>query len=253
MNTNQEQTISSLEIAQVTGKLHKNVMRDIKTTLEEAEIGGLSFERTYTDSQGKQRPCYHLPRFECDLVVSGYSVPYRASIIKKWYELEAQIAQPQQPVLPQTYKEALIALVDAEEEREQLTISLAVSDTKVKHLEYVQDKILPDAILANTLLAKNIDTTIKGLSKTLSENYGKYIGPVKLNKYLRDEGYLITSGTYKNYPIQRFVNQGLFVYKYNTGTQVAFITRKGLQKLIPLILEHFDRTDTLVAQLTQVA
>jgi len=57
----------------LTGKEHKHVMRDIRGTLEEAGIAESKFGRTYLDAQNKERPCYHLPRFECDLVVSGYS------------------------------------------------------------------------------------------------------------------------------------------------------------------------------------
>ena len=102
-------TISSLEIAQLTGKNHNDVMRDVRKTLADAEIGESKFAFTYTDSQNKSRPCYNLPRFECDLVVSGYSVKYRAAIIKRWHELEAN----QAPALPQTMAEALRLAADS--------------------------------------------------------------------------------------------------------------------------------------------
>jgi len=85
-------TMSSLEIAELTGKEHKHVMRDIRSTLEEAGIPESKFGRTYHDAQNKERTCYHLPRFECDLVVSGYSVKYRAAIIRRWHDLEEQAA-----------------------------------------------------------------------------------------------------------------------------------------------------------------
>lgn len=87
-------TISSVEIAELTGKNHADVMRDIRKTLGEAKIGLSRFASSYKNSQNKQQPCYQLPRFECDLVVSGYSVPYRAMIIRRWHELEAEKAKP---------------------------------------------------------------------------------------------------------------------------------------------------------------
>jgi len=112
-------TMSSLEIAEVTGKELRNVMRDIRTVLTEAGIGALKLERTYLDAQNNQRPCYHLPRFECDLVVSGYSVRYRAAIIRRWHELEAKEAAPVQPAVPRTYPEALRLAADCAERIEE--------------------------------------------------------------------------------------------------------------------------------------
>ena len=87
-------TISSQEIAALTGKRHDNVVADIKKTLGEAGITALNFQASYKDASGKKNICYQLPRFECDLVVSGYSFPYRAMIIRRWHELEAEKAKP---------------------------------------------------------------------------------------------------------------------------------------------------------------
>ena len=49
-------TMSSVEIAELTGKEHKNVLRDIRKMLEELELGELSFERSYLSAQNKQMP-----------------------------------------------------------------------------------------------------------------------------------------------------------------------------------------------------
>jgi phage antirepressor YoqD-like protein len=71
-------------------------MRDIKSILEQAEIGVLKFEGSYLSKQGKELPCFNLPRRECDIVVSGYSVKYRMAIIDRWLELEAKQVDPMQ-------------------------------------------------------------------------------------------------------------------------------------------------------------
>jgi phage regulator Rha-like protein len=89
LSTETEQTMSSLEISKLTEKEHRNVMRDIKSVLEEAGIDLLKFEQVYKAGNGQMQPCYNLPRRECDLVVSGYSVKYRLAIIDRWHELEA--------------------------------------------------------------------------------------------------------------------------------------------------------------------
>ncbi|WP_375674901.1 Rha family transcriptional regulator [Bartonella sp. AP9QHHD] len=107
------QTMSSVEIAELCDKQHKNVMRDIKKMLEElypestapkfgvSDFSELKFEpakflSTYVDEQGKPRPCYNLPKRECLILVSGYSTTLRAKIIDRWQELEKQVSTPQQ-------------------------------------------------------------------------------------------------------------------------------------------------------------
>lgn len=86
--------MSSLEIAERTGKRHDNVMADIRSMLRalkvlgEASGGALSFQGTYQTAQGKDAVCFNLPKRECLILVSGYSVELRAAIIDRWQELE---------------------------------------------------------------------------------------------------------------------------------------------------------------------
>ncbi|GAA4667302.1 phage regulatory protein/antirepressor Ant [Bartonella pachyuromydis] len=90
--------MSSVEIAELCGKQHKHVMRDIKKMLEEIsepKFGPAKFLSTYIDEQGKPRPCYNLPKRECLILVSGYSTALRAKIIDRWQELEKQITPAQ--------------------------------------------------------------------------------------------------------------------------------------------------------------
>ena len=82
--TNKPIAMSSLEIAELTGKDHKNVLNDIRRILEEVEIDRLRFESIFLDSYKRQQVCFNLPRLECDLVVSGYSTKYRLAIIDRW-------------------------------------------------------------------------------------------------------------------------------------------------------------------------
>lgn len=92
--TNGIATMSSLEIAALTGKRHDDVLKDIRRILADAEIGLGQFSESYLNAQNKQQPCYLLPKLECDLVISGYSVKYRLKIIKRWHELEAKATTP---------------------------------------------------------------------------------------------------------------------------------------------------------------
>ncbi len=89
-------SMNTVEIAEQTGKEHRNVIRDTKKMLAElyGEGGALKFERTYVDTQNKQRPCYALPKNEVLTLVSGYSTPLRFKIIRRWDELENRQTPP---------------------------------------------------------------------------------------------------------------------------------------------------------------
>ena len=76
-------------LAELTGKRHDNVLKDIRKILDDLEIDVLKFEAVYLGGNGQERPCFNLPRLECDLVVSGYSAKYRLAIIDRWQELGA--------------------------------------------------------------------------------------------------------------------------------------------------------------------
>ena len=111
--------MDSREIAQLTGKRHDHVCRDILRMLEELEIPAPKFGAGYLDAQNQRRRCFVLPKRECLILATGYSTVLRAKIIDRWAELEAaeQARQRQAPVqptrkIPQTYADALQLAAD---------------------------------------------------------------------------------------------------------------------------------------------
>lgn len=85
-------TMTSLEIAELTGKRHDNVMADIRKMLVElyAEGGVLKFQDTQRNPQnGQEYPVFRLPRREVEILVTGYSITLRAKVIDRLRELEA--------------------------------------------------------------------------------------------------------------------------------------------------------------------
>lgn len=84
-------TMSTVEIAELTGKRHDNVLRDARKMLEElGELASLKFEASYKDASGKTNSCLNLPKRETLILVSGYSVELRARIIDRWQQLEEE-------------------------------------------------------------------------------------------------------------------------------------------------------------------
>lgn len=96
--------MSSVAIAQVTGKRHRDVLRDIRALLEQG-VNERNFAPVeYTDAKGEKRPCYQLSRKGCLILASGYNALLREKIIDRLEELELA----RQKTLP---SEAFAALV----------------------------------------------------------------------------------------------------------------------------------------------
>jgi hypothetical protein len=89
-----EQTMTSLEIAELTGKQHKHVMTDIRNMLEALEIHSAEFSAQYKDSTGRSLPCFELNRYYTEVLVTGYDVKRRAAVIKRWHDLETGAVRP---------------------------------------------------------------------------------------------------------------------------------------------------------------
>ncbi len=80
--------MSSREIANVTGKRHDNVKRDIVAMLKDLKVDALSFEDIYLDGRNREQVQYLLDREHTDCLLTGYSAPMRMKVIRRWRELE---------------------------------------------------------------------------------------------------------------------------------------------------------------------
>lgn len=116
--TNKPVTMSSLEIAELTGKRHDNVRRDIENMASELS---LSFEEKVTPTGGRPTKAYLLQRREVEILLTGYSIPLRAKVIDRLHELEDQ-AKDSSIRVPQSLPEALRLAAELAERNELLAL-----------------------------------------------------------------------------------------------------------------------------------
>lgn len=101
LNTMNELTIDSREVAEMTGKEHKNLMRDIRSYVKVLEdsstLSSHNFfiESTYINSQNKEKPCYLLTRKGCDMIANKMAgekgILFTATYVTKFEEMEQQM------------------------------------------------------------------------------------------------------------------------------------------------------------------
>ncbi len=72
MDMAKELCMVSLQIAEQTGREHKNVTRDIKDMLKGLELDTLKFEHIYLDSMNRKQDMFILPEREAMILASGY-------------------------------------------------------------------------------------------------------------------------------------------------------------------------------------
>lgn len=104
--------MSSREIANVTGKRHNNVKRDIAAMLKELKLDVLSFEHIYLDGQNREQVEYMLDREHTDCLLTGYSAPMRMKVIRRWRELEQQHGAREQVMLNGTKVVGELAILE---------------------------------------------------------------------------------------------------------------------------------------------
>ena len=160
-------TMSSREIAELCGKEHRHVCRDIDNLNETYEKMGLPKvgQGYYTtpNTGNQQYREYLLTKEQTIDLITGYRADLRIRINRRWQELE----QATTPRLPQTYLEALRALADEVEAHEHTQQQLAIAEPKVQYF----DKLVERNLLTNfTTTAKEFGVKRKDFVAYLLDN-----------------------------------------------------------------------------------
>lgn len=173
--------MSSLEIAELTGKRHDAILRDIRNLLKQGVSHHNFVETSYKQPQPrggyKELPCFGLTKKGCLILASGYDAVLREKIIDRWESLEMEKRKPQ---TPKNYLEALKALVSSEEEKERLAlevqqkqITIELQEKEIKEsapkINYYDNHLQSVNTLTSTQVAKQIGMDAEKLHRKMKE------------------------------------------------------------------------------------
>ncbi len=107
MNGLEQKTIISLEVAEMIGKDHKNILRDVRGYTE--ELGKLKIEpshffveSTYQSEQNKQLPCYMVTKKGCEFIAHKLTgikgTEFTAKYINRFHDMADIIQKPKTPI-----------------------------------------------------------------------------------------------------------------------------------------------------------
>jgi len=180
LNQNGQLLVDSREVAEMTGKQHAHLLRDIKGYIEilnQSNFGFVDFfiESTYEDGKGERRPCYLVTRKGCDMVANKMTgekgVLFTAAYVTRFEEMEKELNKPY--ALPSSYKEALLQLVEQVEQNEKLQTTNLVLTQQVNELQpkasYYDMVLQNKSLLSVSKIAKDYGMSAMALNKLLYE------------------------------------------------------------------------------------
>lgn len=225
--------MTSLEIAEVTGKQHAHVMRDIRSLLSQGVSASNFGLGSYTDANGQKRPLFNLTPKGCLILASGYDAVLRERIINRLEYLEngKKVIKT-----PQTYLEALEALVATEKEKEQLRIeteqqqaTIELQDKEIKEaapkVNYYNNHLQSVNTLTSTQIAKQIGMDAEKLHKKLKET----------NVIYRQSGQWLLHSPYSTWGLHSTRTQTYTRSDGSIGTNVYTVwTERGRRFIIAL-------------------
>lgn len=227
--SNGKPVTTSKIIAEVYGKQHKNVLRDIQNLLESAEIDQLYFEPTsYTDTFQRQQPMYLIDRDGFMLLVMGFTgdeaMKYKIGFIKAFNAIETELIKRNSTPMSmiETLQIALAQAIEIEEQKKLLEV------TKPK-VEYFDNVLQSNTLITTTMIASDLGYSTVAFNKLLhglgiQKKTGNHW--VMTSKYV-NKGYMHT----KTHPYQS-VSSG-----EQKTSHTSYWTESGRKFLIDTIKE----------------
>lgn len=105
MTLTKDKSITSMEVAEMVGKEHKELLRDIRRYCEQFNESNLALvdffqESTYLDKKGETRPCYNVTKKGCEFIAHKLTgikgTAFTARYINRFHDMEEEL-NPKSP------------------------------------------------------------------------------------------------------------------------------------------------------------
>ena len=223
-----KETMTSLEIAEVTGRNHKDVMRSIREMEDAwAKVNGRKFALVeYKDAKGEMRPCYSLNKTECLYIATKFNDEARAKLVLRWEELETKERSKYQ--VPQSFAEALMLAAKQQEQIEEQQRQLEENSKEIVELNGAIAEMEPKVTYVDMILASKETVT----TTQIAQDYGQ--SAKAFNVLLRNFGVQHKVGgqwvLYAKHLPFGYVQSDTFPIVHKNGTNGTVMHTKWTQK-----------------------
>lgn len=207
VNFNSQLTMSSREIAELTGKQHKDVLSDCRKMFDALNFRSADFSADYKDAMNRTQSEYLLNQDLTMTLVMGYSTELRYKVAVRWRELE----NGTKPSIPQTYAAALLEAGRLALENEKKDEQLRIAAPKVQFVDnFTQRESLQNA----SQVGQTLGISAIRLNRALDEVGGVYNQSVKRGRVFCqawiDGGYGKMIQNEIGYPQAMFTTTGVY-------------------------------------------
>ena len=234
METLEQKFIDSREVAEMVGKQHNELLKDIRRYAEqlgEGKIPQSDFftESTYVNSQNKKMPCYQVTKKGCEFIAHKLTgvkgTEFTAKYINRFHEMEDAIKSH----IPTGNELIALAVVEAQKLLAQKEEEIKQLEDSVQQMDKVITELTPKADYADRILSSNDCMTVT----QIAQDYG--LSAVSFNRILSRAGIQRKVGEqwilYAEYQGKGYVQNKTYDYEKangTTGTKLSTVwTQKG--------------------------
>lgn len=224
---NRQAVTTSLKVAEVFGKQHRHILRDISSLEKDVpNFGQMFLGGNEPDSYGRDRRIYYMNRDGFTLLAMGFTgkkaLQFKLKYIEAFNKMESIVKKENQFSMPQTFGEALQLAADQQK----------LIEKNQPKVDYYDEQMRNPGLMTVTEIAKDF-----GLSAT------------KLNKFLERKHIQYRQGKhwviYQEYADQGLANYEPFAYEEHSidGTKQKVHnnlkwTQKGRKFICDLLQEE---------------
>lgn len=234
METLEQKFIDSREVAEMVGKQHNELLKDIRRYAEqlgEGKIPQSDFftESTYKSDRGKEYPCYNVTKKGCEFIAHKLTgvkgTEFTAKYINRFHEMEDAIKAH----IPTGNELIALAVVEAQKLLSQKEEEIKQLEDSVQQMDKVITELTPKADYADRILSSNDCMTVT----QIAQDYG--LSAVSFNRILSRAGIQRKVGEqwilYAEYQGKGYVQNKTYDYEKangTTGTKLSTVwTQKG--------------------------
>ncbi|EYL36987.1 hypothetical protein V674_02731 [Staphylococcus aureus F56969] len=144
--------VDSREVAEMVGKEHKNLIRDVENyrsvILQSSKLSPDDYfiESTYLGTNNRQTKHYLLTKKGCDIVANKMTgskgILFTATYVDAFHKMDEHIKQQAKLYVPQTPMQALEMMFKAQKDQEQFNQQMQQEITGIRHIVGIETKKL---------------------------------------------------------------------------------------------------------------